>query len=53
MEKIAKIITILSGVILLIDFISIMGGASLTTFGFVTGLINFFILQWGCGYLEF
>lgn len=53
MEKIVKIITIISGIILLVDFISIMSGASLTMFGLITGIINFFILQWGCGYLEF
>ena len=53
MKNLVKIITIISGIILAIDFISIMSGASLTTFGIVTGLINFFILQGGCGYLEF
>lgn len=53
MKNLVKIITIISGIILLVDFISIISGASLTMFGLITGLINFFILQWGCGYLEF
>ena len=53
MEKIAKIITVLSGIILLIDFISIMGGAILITFRFVTELFIFLIILLVCGYVDF
>ena len=53
MKNLVKIITIMSGVVLGIDFIRVMSGASFTTIGLITGFINFIILAAGCDYLEF
>ena len=51
MKRRIKIITIISGIILLLDFIRMMSGASLTTIGLITGFINFIICAAGCDYL--
>lgn len=46
-----KILTIIAGIILAIDFIAIMSGVGLTMFGLITGFINLIILGIGCDYL--